>query len=354
MEVPRLRFVEQKTLHWGRMADILAMSEAENQWANFGPASRLLERTIERILQVHPDRAVVATSSGTAALMALAGVAAAQLGRPLRWVGSAFGFFSTRIASLAGAVTFVDCDGAGFLDLSRVDDLPDNSWDGLLVTNIFGSDPDLARYSAYCRSRGKALIVDNAVCLLGYQRASPDSPREFISLHHTKPWGFGEGGCAILSREEAPLFRQLIRFGQHAPAGLNMFAGNGKISDLAAAAIVDRLGQHRGWAPQYAAQWHRIADIGRRAGFEVVHELLPGGAVGFTPFLAPHPVPDGLVRTSGLPLAKYYPPLDERPNARALFDRIVCVACHPGMAALSDGRLGEEISLLLTSVDAVR
>lgn len=354
MELPGLRFVEQKSLNWSRMAEILAMSERENQWANFGPVSRLLERTAERLLQVHPDRAVVATSSGTAALMALAGVAAAQRGRPLRWVGSAFGFFSTRIGSLAGAVTLVDCDEAGFLDLARVDDLPDDSWDGLLVTNVFGSDPDLARYAAYCRCRGKALLVDNAVCLLGYERASPGSPQEFISFHHTKPWGFGEGGCAILPREDASLFRQLIRFGQNAPAGLDMFAGNGKISDLAAAAILARLEQHEDWAPRYVAQWHRIADIGRRAGFQVLHDLLPGGAVGFTPLLAPRRVAGDLIRASRLPLAKYYPPLGEQPNARALFDRIVCVACHPGMAGLDDERIHEELTLLLASVGAVR
>jgi dTDP-4-amino-4,6-dideoxygalactose transaminase len=159
---------------------------AGNQWANFGPASLLLERTLEQMLQVPADRAVVAASSGTAALLALAGVAAARHERPLRWIGSAFGFFSTRIGALAEATSFVDCDARGFLDLSDVDNLADDSWDGLLVTNVFGAAADISSYVAYCRQRGKAIIADNAMCLLGFDRASPEAPAEIISLHHTK------------------------------------------------------------------------------------------------------------------------------------------------------------------------
>jgi hypothetical protein len=131
---------------------------------------------------------------------------------------------------------------------------------------------------------------------------------------------------------------------------LGRFAANGKISDLSAAAILGRVERVRGWAPLYTAQWHRIARIAIGIGFEVFLEPLPTGVIGFVALLAPGPVPRQAIRQSRLPLAKYYPPLAERPNARALFERNVCVAAHPGMAALDDARIEEELSLIVTSV----
>jgi hypothetical protein len=50
-------------------------------------------------------------------------------------------------------------------------------------------------------------------------------------------------------------------------------------------------------------------------------------------------------------LAKYYPPLAERPVARSVFERIVCVASHPGMAALDDADIEQELSLIISSLE---
>lgn len=52
--------------------------------------------------------------------------------------------------------------------------------------------------------------------------------------------------------------------------------------------------------------------------------------------MLPHPVP--LERLAGLPvvLHKYYRPVAPRPRADALYARVVCLPCHPGMASLSD------------------
>jgi dTDP-4-amino-4,6-dideoxygalactose transaminase len=344
-----VRFVEDKRLDWEMVGELLAVSECQNQWANFGPVSLLLERTIERLLQVPADRAAVATSSGTAAMFALAGIAAARLGRPLRWLGSAFGHFSTRIGPLAGTTRFVDCDARGFLDLTEVDQIDCDSWDGLLVTSVFGADVDIAKYATYCRERGKALIVDNAMCLLGFDRSCPLAPAEFISFHHTKPWGFGEGGCAILARDDVPLFRQLINFGHQASPALAPFAANGKISDIGAAAIVSRLNQLDNWATAYADQRRRICAIATKAGLEVFLDPLNGGVIGFVPLLAPRWLCAAAVRSSDLPLARYYPPLSEKAVARDLFERNICVPCHPGMLALEDGVIEAGLRRVVTA-----
>ena len=36
---------------------------------------------------------------------------------------------------------------------------------------------------------------------------------EILSFHHTKPWGFGEGGAVICETFDEKIVRQLINFG---------------------------------------------------------------------------------------------------------------------------------------------
>ena len=341
---PLVRFVEAKPFDAGRLTAILEDSILMNHWTNGGPTAARLEAMVHRRLGISESRCVVVASSATAALLAMAGVFAHRLGRPVRWIGSSFGFFSGRIGPLAGSIDFVDCGADGSLDLECVEGRPANAWDGLLVTNVFGSAPDLARYSEYCRSRGKLLLADNAMAFLGFDRSSLDTPDEIISFHHTKPWGFGEGGCAVLPRPYAELFRHLLNFGHQAPTSLAAFAGNGKMSDLAAAAVIARLEAEDEWAPLYRTQWQRIADLGIRSGLSLLNRPAPGAVPGFVAFEAPGSIAGRLIAGRGVPMAKYYPPLSETARAHDLYDRNVCVACHPGMAFLPDAAIADELT----------
>ena len=305
-----------------------------------------LERTIAHLLDVPSSRAVVATSSGTSALFALLGVLASRTGRRMRWLASAFGFAATRIGPLAGSVRLIDCDDEGMLDLGSVAAIPGDDWDGLLLTNVFGRCADFSAYVTFCHDRDKAIVVDNAQGLLGSDRGAMNAPEEIISFHHTKPWGFGEGGCAIVDREDEAMLRGLLNFGYSTPRLVDEYAANGKIADLAAAAIVARL---EGWpraADNYRIQWQRIASIAEDVGYDVFSRPATGGTLGFVPILAPSPVEIETVRSSALPLAKYYPPLGDLPTARRLYARIVCVACHPGLGILEDGLISKGLKAL--------
>jgi dTDP-4-amino-4,6-dideoxygalactose transaminase len=341
-----MRFVEAKTVDWTLVRSLLTSSERENRWANFGPVSRQLETAIGEMLQLPSSRAVVAASSCTSALFALLGVQAARAGRPQRWLGSAFGFGSTRIGPLAGTVRFIDCDERGLLDLNQAARIPVDEWDGLLVTNTFGRCADHAEFVAFCTERGKSIIVDNAQCFLGCDRSSRDAPEEVISFHHTKPWGFGEGGCAIVRREDEGLFRQLLNFGYGTPEFLFSYAENGKMSDLAAAAILARLTTWMRDAQGYRDQWRRVAAIGTDAGFRVFCRPTAGGAIGFVPLIAPRPTAP--LHDGPLPLARYYPPLADLPKARQLFEHMVCVASHPGIDAIDEAVIRKEMEKLIS------
>ncbi len=333
-----IEFVERKEPDWDRVQSWLSRSREVNRWANGGPVARALEEAVTELLGLPEDRAVVATASATAAMFALAGAHSHRAGRPLRWVVSAFGFFTTAIGPLDEAI-IVDCDRAGLLDQQALAALDPAGYDGVIVTNPFGLHPDWRNFAAFCRDSGKILLYDNAHALLGCDRRLPQAPDEVVSFHHTKPWGMGEGGCAIVSRQLEGVVRSLINFGVGLDERARPFASNGKLSDLAAAFALDRLEDLASWSRLYRRQEARIVALAAELG---LRPLAPSN---------PHPrssaalVADLPVDLSGLSgkrftACKYYRPLaDGAATARWLFDRIVNVPCHPGMAALADDQI---------------
>jgi dTDP-4-amino-4,6-dideoxygalactose transaminase len=347
----KIAYLENKRPNRRRVTEFLRASQQKNHWANGGPVSRRLEETIAKITGLSPAKTVVACCSGTAALNALAGVHAIKQGRPVRWVVSAYSFFSCFIGPFAESIT-VDCDGEGMLDLAALSSLSPDLYDGVCVTNLFGLHPDLQRYEEFCWEREKVLIVDNAQGFFRVDRSRREGPDEMISFHHTKPWGFGEGGCAIISNEDEHLVRSIINFGVSlSPSAAPSFF-NGKMSDVAAAYILDRLENMEQWLSRYEKQWRRIAGAVRRAHLDL--KLFPRSGdrfagIGHIPILASRPIRAEELENDCFVMRKYYRPPPE-PNlirAQDIFARIINIPCHTEMAAVPANALTRVLTRIL-------
>jgi dTDP-4-amino-4,6-dideoxygalactose transaminase len=329
-----VRYVEDKRVDWQRVHEILELSRRANHWTNFGPVSRALERALEHILKLPPERAAVACASASVGLSALAGLHAAKRGRPLRWLVSAYTFAVQRTGCFSDTLV-VDCDEHGLLDLDAAARLPQGCWDGMILTNLFGALPDSGRFAAFCAERGKALILDSAQALLGPDRSARDLPAEAISFHHTKPWGVGEGGCVIVDRADVPLVHAALNFGIGGPDQLKPFAGNGKISEIACALILDRLERLPSWSHFYHGQRRRIDKLRRHAGLSVLCSGPDNAIAAGLPILAARPIAPAWFKGQPFGMGKYYPPLENgHPRAERLFSRIVNVPAHAGMAGV--------------------
>ena len=86
----------------------------------------------------------------------------------------------------------------------------------MIVTNIFGNVVDIQKYESFCRENNKFLIFDNAAT--GYTEYKGKNCLNFgigctISFHHTKPFGFGEGGAIIVDKKYEKSIRCLNNFG---------------------------------------------------------------------------------------------------------------------------------------------
>ncbi len=317
-------FVEDKLVDWENVKRLLQLSVTSGQWSNFGPVSQLLEQHISNV--VGGDRAVVVTSSGTAALYAIVHMHSFLRNRPLKWVVSAYTFACQKMGALADA-NVVDCDENGMLDLDALDGI---DYDGMVVTNIFGTSSDLSRYVQFCQDNDKILITDAA---MSYDTRREVFTDEIISFHHTKPWGIGEGGCVIINKEYENLIRSIINFGSCYDPKLIRYSSNGKMSDPSAAFILDRLLKMKEITDEHRRQYQRVSHL---AGIIDIPTAFgePTGTPVFVPLMHCKPVVN--LNNDIVTLRKYYKPLVDLSKSKHLYDHIICVPCHPGISDISD------------------
>jgi dTDP-4-amino-4,6-dideoxygalactose transaminase len=189
---------------------------------------------------------------------------------------------------------------------------------------------------------GKAMIIDNAMGLVGFDRRDHGGVLECISLHHTKPFGFGEGGCLILDRDlEGDAKRALdFGYGWQWPAGGSSLS-NGKLSEPSAAFILDRLEKAPSYVAGYRLQFERIRKLGERHGFCLLVDdgELGQRVPGSVPLLSNMAISLDEVSNELVAVAKYYRPISGMVNASEIYSRIVNIPCHPGMALLSDHQI---------------
>ena len=290
----------------------------------------VLARAFHEYLNLDSGRAVVPCANGGIALEALARLHDARAGKRHRWVVSSFSFRNLGRGYFS-ASEVVDCDTRGLLSIDALAEVPLDSWDGMVVTNPFGLWKDFDRYRDLCARRGKALLVDNAA---GVCRSIPSVDYQSLSLHHTKPFGVGEGGLAVLPSAHAEEFFELIDYRTLAPPRAGCWLANGKLSDPACAFLLDRLERSPEWVPRYEMQAVRILHIARRAGFRPLLPIDASTVATSLPFLADRPVPIPRLENPNLTLGKYYEPLLPTPNAAAIHGRIVNVPSHPDVGRL--------------------
>ena len=324
-------YIEEKAISWANIQEILRISAHNNHWTNLDQVTEILQAEIAQRTNLHGGLQVIACSSGTSALHTLVNMHSFIKGRILRWAVSSYGFSCTQQGPLQNA-TIVDCDQEGMLDLDLLNKI---EFDGIVVTNIFGSN-NLKKYHDYCKEHNKVFIGDSALALDNHHYAN-----EIISLHHTKPWGMGEGGVAIIEKNRLEKFKSLTNSGLLTD-GSHFWASNCKMSDLAAAFVIHRL---RTMSSQsHREQFSRIARIAGAVGYKVLGQRDRTDTPASVPLLAPCPLWN--LENPYVKLQKYYRPLDNSPVANDIYSRMVNFPCHPGIEPMPN----EDVTSVLTAL----
>lgn len=340
----RIKFIEAKDPDLALVAELLEECRAVNQWANFGPLYHRLADEYAEHMNIAAGTALTPCANAGIALEMLARALAAKADRPkLRWIGSAFSFKNLGRGYFSD-MEFLDCDDRGVLDFAALEQVSPDSFDGFIVTNPFGMCADFDRFIQFAKSTGKELLIDNAA---GVGRSIPPWPWQVFSLHHTKPYGMGEGGLA-LSPESAAGFLQLLINYDKEPGDPSYWLNNGKVSDIACAFQIARLRTVGQWEAKYMEQRQRILEIFKSFGISPLLPIQGTAPINSLPMLIGAPVDkEKLDRPRTVDITRQYEPLADAPRVQQIFAQLINYPTHSDLGQLTDAELVRDIEALL-------
>jgi dTDP-4-amino-4,6-dideoxygalactose transaminase len=323
-------WVPKKHINYESIQRLLKDSEESNQFTNGGPTVKKLESAVKTVLEIDESKSVICVSNGTHALYAL--VAAFELyeSKDLKFTTQSFTFPASAQGYL-NQVDIVDIDKHGGLDLNLVKDT-----DGIIVTNVFGNVVDIDKYVNWANQNHKYLIFDNAATSFTKYKGSNAcnyGHASIISFHHTKPIGFGEGGCIIVDSKYESYVRRIINFGfDKVPVPVwHKLGSNYKMSDIQAAFILEYLSNF-----DTIVNTHKCLTNYFYSNIDL--QTFPNYSQE-TPFLSCFCVfiensADKLqdLLSQGIFARKYYIPLIDSPVATQFYSNIICIPCTKDMS----------------------
>lgn len=316
-------FVLKKQLDLELFNKYIANAQSSNQFSNYGKAVQLLEQRARSLLKVDASKAIIATSSGASALQAI--VYSIQRTIQINSIYSQdFTFPCSFQGSCSGAIP-LDLDINQQIDLSEA--TRENSL--LIVTNCFGHLQNIEHILAHARKYKQYVVFDNAATpysFINKQNSCNLGLASFISLHHTKPIGFGEGGLVIIDKQYEHVVRAACNFGI-TDGKASMFGSNFKMSEVSAASILQWWDQFNidSLAKQFRNNYWKKAKRYSNMSNNLFSNL--SDANNFFPNCLPlvHDMEIDRISYPNEDARKYYKPFYELQNSKNLYKQIICI-----------------------------
>ena len=357
--IEQVGFMENKTHNLNRLADYLDISANINHYVNGSRLVNLLENAFHLALDLPANRHVVVVNSRTSAFFLAAEVNQVVSGKSsFRWLTSEFSFVPAGRGSI-GTPVLAPCDAQGRLDLNALANIPADTYDGVIYTNLFAQHSNWTDLFSWCQANEKAMIVDNSTGLFDRPAVNlqAKSPIEIIACDHTMPWGIGEGGILICNEEEAYIARKLANTGtsfNEKESTLANLGANYRLSDLAASAILCRLETFESWSFFYKSQERRVKSLVIDSELPLIPlkgQTEPRSVLAFTPFISKFAVSiigsgdRNLSQKYCKPIVAKHQRLYSGSKARRLYEHLVCISNNPFNRNISN----EDYSNLLKS-----
>ena len=331
----KVSWINHKTCDFDHVQELLKTSLLTNQMTNYGPVVRNLELFLVGRLDISPEYAVIVVTNAALGLDALVGGINWELGKELRYATQAFTFPCAAQGKLNKS-QIVDINEVYGPDLDQVDP----QVDGLVVTNLFGNVTDIDKYLAWAHENNKILLFDNATVPLtkyNMNNALNLGDGSIVSLHHTKPLGFGEGGIVVVKKKYEKAVRKCINFGFDVLNGKvtwNSYGLNAKMPELSAAVILSYLQKNMDRIYEHQLKMYQIF----KKKLENIKgvKLFPSGNPE-APFVSCFALifdreitNDDVIRYElhNITVKKYYTPLAPLPRSTELFNHVLCLPCH--------------------------
>jgi len=314
-----INYIGEKNINFEIIKTYLEISKKEKKYTNNGPIKNMLEKKLEDILQLN-NKKVLCVSNGTAALQSVMFLCKKK--NIKTWAIPAYTFPSALVGNIFDVKIFDISKDTYTLDLNKIID-----FDGVILTNLFGTYSNLEETVDFCKRWNIALVYDNAASPLSkYKGINICNFGDYCigSLHHTKYLGYGEGGFVVCNKEEYNILNSLSNFGYPNYTELGNYSSNYKMSDISAAFILTHINSFN-LKSYINIQNKLIKKIGKNNIFnyndEVIYNSLP---VLFT-----SPKNKEYFQNKNIIVNKYYYPLNENmKNANHIYERIINFPLH--------------------------
>jgi dTDP-4-amino-4,6-dideoxygalactose transaminase len=331
-------WIPKKNIDTDLVNKLLEKSLESNHFTNNGPNVVLLESFIRDKFKINDDKSVIVVTNGAVALHSLTSGIQYTENRTIQWATQSFTFPPSAQSNLSN-VEIIDIDKEGGIDLESLD----KSTNGIIVTNIFGNVVDIDKYTEWAKINNKFLIFDNAATSYTFYKGKNCVNYGngcIISFHHTKPFGFGEGGAIIVDKKYEKAIRCLNNFGIGLTDEYWVKEGNNnKMSDISAVYILqflinnfDKIVSHHNDLYKYVNE--KIKKITEEEGNVLKWKLFP--SFHYSDIIVPSCLCllfdnyDDNIRLklleNGIYSRKYYYPLKNTKVACDIFDSILCIS----------------------------
>jgi dTDP-4-amino-4,6-dideoxygalactose transaminase len=304
-----IKFTQHKKINIYKFQHYLTSANNTNQFTNYGDAVRTLEARARTLLKIDSSKAIIATCNGAAALNTIM-----QAIRTTEQVYSQDFTFSCNFQIPDVITEAFDLTYNYEPDIYRI------TRPGIvIITNCFGHVTDIDSILKHAQCHNQKIVFDNAASPYSFYKGSNISNygvASYISLHHTKPIGFGEGGLVIIDSEYEQKARAIINFGL--VDKIPTYKGNNyKMSELSAAGILQ-------WWDSFCIDELKDKYLtGYDKYVSNASKVLPNYSEDFFPNCVP--IINSNQTYDDMEVRKYYSPNIGLKNSAKLYSNIKCI-----------------------------
>jgi dTDP-4-amino-4,6-dideoxygalactose transaminase len=294
-----------------------------------------LNKKIHKIFNIDDTKSVLLTCNGAMGINALIGGLNIYYNKQLKWAVQSFTFPCSCQGPLKNSLILDIDENMG----PNIDKLYEhiNDYDGILITNCFGCSTNIELYENFCKNNNKLLLFDNAAA--SYTIYKNKNHLNYgngcmVSLHHTKPIGFGEGGFIIFDNKYLESMEKSICFG-FSPNDRLLFdknASNYKMSEISAIFIDDYLNnfekiyEHHKKIISYFIEKIREKNLENKISLYKSFSNYKDSLLATIPIIFDKEVNIDKFTENNIEAKKYYYPLDHNCKLSVdIFNKIVCL-----------------------------
>jgi dTDP-4-amino-4,6-dideoxygalactose transaminase len=290
---------------------------------------------IKQIFEIQNDKHVLLTCNGAMGLNAIIGGINIFCNKKIRWIVQSFTFPCSKQGNLIDSIVIDIDDNMG----PNIDELYNkiDEYDGIVITNCFGTASNIKLYEEFCKDNNKLLVFDNAASsftyyngknMLNYGNAC------MVSLHHTKPIGFGEGGFIVFDKHLLESMEKSICFGytktdRH---NFNSYANNFKMSEISCIFIreylknVKSIFEHHSKLIKYFIMKYNEKNLNGKVKLFKNFADYDKSLMATIPLVFNEKVEIDIFIHNDIEAKKYYFPLDKTcEKSSKLFNNIICL-----------------------------